>query len=60
MKRHLPNTPAEWLEEIKEAIADARGAKPFGKLTGHPITEANLFHLAPLKPAHERYSTQPF
>jgi hypothetical protein len=46
--RRLPKTPAEWFAEIRLAIADARKAKPFGLLTGHPITNANLFHLAPL------------
>ena len=44
----LPETPAEWLDEIRAAIADARKTKPFGILTGHPITDADLFHLAPL------------
>ena len=48
MKRPFPSTPAEWLDEIKLALADAREAKPFGPLVGAPITEANLFHLAPL------------
>jgi len=47
MKRPLPSDPAEWLQEIKLAIADARKAKPVGILTGHRITDANLFHLAP-------------
>lgn len=46
--RSLPRTPAQWFEEIRAAIADARKAKPFGVLTGHRITDANLFHLAPL------------
>ncbi|MDP7205562.1 MAG: hypothetical protein QGH11_08340 [Pirellulaceae bacterium] len=48
MKRPLPTTPEEWLQEIKLAIADASDTKPFGILTGHPITNADLFHLAPL------------
>ena len=48
MKRQLPSTPAEWLEEIKLAIADASEAKPFGGFVGTRITDANLFHLAPL------------
>ena len=48
MKRPLPRTPAQWLKEIKLALADAREAKPFGPLVGAPITESNLFHLAPL------------
>jgi hypothetical protein len=48
MKRPIPRTPAQWLKEIKLAIADAREAEPFGQLVGEPITDANLFHLAPL------------
>ena len=48
MKRDQPATPDEWLDEIKLAIADARETKPFELLTGHRITDANLFHLAPL------------
>jgi hypothetical protein len=48
MKRDQPGTPTEWLDEINLAVADAREAKPFGLLTGQRITDANLFHLAPL------------
>ena len=48
MKRPLPRTPAEWLKEIKLAIADAADAKPFGPLAGTEVTDATLFHLAPL------------
>jgi hypothetical protein len=48
MKHPLPKTPAQWLKEIKLAIADASEAKPFGALLGEPITDAQLFHLAPL------------
>lgn len=48
MKRPLPRTPAQWLKEIKLAIADASEAEPFGPLVGTEITDANLFHLAPL------------
>ena len=29
-------------------MLDACDTEPFGILTGHPITNANLFHLAPL------------
>ena len=47
VKHPLPNTPAEWLHEIVLAMDDAREAKPFGKLIGHKITEADLYHLAP-------------
>jgi hypothetical protein len=48
MKRPLPRTPAQWLKEIRLAIADAGDAKPFGSAVGSTITDANLFHLAPL------------
>ena len=48
MKRPLPRTPAGWLKEIRLAIADAAEAAPFGPLVGTEITDANLFHLAPL------------
>jgi len=48
MKQLLPRTPAQWLKEIKLAIADASEAKPFGPVVAVPITDANLFHLAPL------------
>jgi hypothetical protein len=48
MKHDLPKTPAQWLDEIRLAIADARKTKPFGILAGQRITDGNLFHLAPL------------
>ncbi len=48
MNRPLPITPKEWHDEIRLAIKDARAAKPFGWLVGQRITDANLFHLAPL------------
>jgi hypothetical protein len=48
MKRSIPRTPEGWLLEIRLAIQDARETEPFGKLIGQPITDANLFHLAPL------------
>ncbi len=48
MKRPIPRTLAQWLGEIRLAIADARDTEPFGKWIGEPITHANLFHLAPL------------
>lgn len=48
MKRKQPTKPDKWLQEIRLAIADAREAVPFGDLIGEPITDANLFHLAPL------------
>ena len=46
--RPLPKTPPDWLAEIKLAITDARKAKPFGWLLLRRITDANLFHLAPV------------
>lgn len=48
MTRPLPKMPAQWLKEIKLAIADAADAKPFGPLAGTEVTDADLFHLAPL------------
>lgn len=48
MKRPLPKSPAQWLKEIKLAIADAAEAAPFGPMAGTKITPDNLFHLAPL------------
>jgi hypothetical protein len=41
-------TPEGWLLEIRLAIKDARETEPFGRMIGQPITDANLFHLAPL------------
>ncbi len=41
-------TPEGWLLEIKLAIRDARDTEPFSVLAGERITDANLFHLAPL------------
>jgi hypothetical protein len=48
MSRPIPHSVDEWLKEITLAIADVRGAEFFGGLIGEPITDANLFHLAPL------------
>jgi hypothetical protein len=47
-ERPLPRTPAEWLTEIQMAIADARECEPISRAIGEPITDSNLFHLAPL------------
>jgi hypothetical protein len=47
MSRPIPRSVAAWFNEIRLAIADAREAEPFGRLIGEPITDANLFHLAP-------------
>jgi hypothetical protein len=43
MKRPLPRTPAQWLKEIKLAIADAADAEPFGRAIGELITDAISF-----------------
>jgi hypothetical protein len=48
MARPLPKTADEWLKEIRLAWKDAREAKPFARLTGTSLTDADLFHLAPL------------
>src|ERR1700730_10592235 len=48
MARPLPKTPDQWLKEILLAWVDAREAKPFARLTGDKLTDADLFHLAPL------------
>jgi hypothetical protein len=48
MSRSIPHRVSDWFDEIKLAIADAREAEPFGRLIGEQITDANLFHLAPL------------
>ena len=49
MNRPLPRTPAQWLKEIKLAIADASEAKPFGPLVGTEVTDANLAPVVCLK-----------
>jgi hypothetical protein len=48
MARHLPKTPHQWLKEILLAMKDARETKPLARLTGTRLTDADLFHLAPL------------
>src|SRR4051812_6811872 len=48
MVRPLPKTPDQWLKEILLAWQDAVEAKPFGGFMGDKITDAELFHLAPL------------
>ncbi len=47
MTTSLPASSEEWLEEIARAYLDAKETQPFGKLTGQPIAESDLFHLAP-------------
>jgi hypothetical protein len=46
--RPFPRTVAQWLQEIEAALQDAREAKPFAVLAGTRLTDADLFHLAPL------------
>jgi hypothetical protein len=48
MARPLPKTPHQWLKGILLAMKDARETKPFARLTGTRLTDADLFHLAPL------------
>ena len=48
MARPLPTSPDEWLEEIRLAWKDARETKSFAHMTGTNVTDADLFHLAPL------------
>ena len=48
MPNPLPQTPEQWLKEIDLAYKDAKKAKPFALLTGTWLTNAKLFHLAPL------------
>ena len=48
MRRDQPTTPTEWLDEIRLAIADARKTKWFGWSLGRWMTDAKLFHFAPL------------
>ncbi len=48
IKQPMPEALNEWIDDINLAIMDAKETKPFGLLTGHPITKANLFHLAPM------------
>ena len=43
----LPRTPAEWLNEIANAYADAYEALPFMRSQGMEPDESLLFHMAP-------------
>jgi hypothetical protein len=45
--RALPQTAAEWSEEIRAAYEDAREALPFTPLVGLRAGPQDLFHLAP-------------
>ncbi len=48
MARKVPRTAHEWLKEILLAWDDARETKPFAQITGTQLTDADLFHLAPV------------
>lgn len=48
MKRPIPTTNDQWLDEILLAWADAKESIPFGAAIGHDFGEAKLFHLAPV------------
>jgi hypothetical protein len=48
MTRPLPRTPDEWLQEILLAWEDARDTKSVARITGTRLTDADLFHLAPV------------
>ena len=43
----MPDTTAGWLAEIADAYCDAYETIPFGVFTEEPITEEDLFHVAP-------------
>jgi SEC-C motif len=48
MARPLPKSSDQWLTEIRLAWKDARETKSFAHMTGSNVTDADLFHLAPL------------
>ena len=48
MPHPLPQTPEQWLNEINLAYKDAKKTKLFALLTGTWLTNADLFHVAPL------------
>ncbi len=48
MARPLPKMPGQWLKEILLAWKDARETRRFARLTGTKLTDADLFHLAPV------------
>ncbi len=45
--RRVPRSPEEWLEEIREAYADAISAIPFERRVNRTFGEQELYHLAP-------------
>ena len=48
MARPLPESPDQWLAEIRLAWKDSRETKSFAHMTGTNVADADLFHLAPL------------
>jgi hypothetical protein len=48
MAQPLPKSSDEWLTELRLAWRDARETKSFAHMTGTNVTDADLFHLAPL------------
>lgn len=44
----LPNSRKSWCKEIATAYCDARETIPFSNMTGQPMSEKELFHLAPV------------
>ena len=47
-KNPIPSTHKKWKKEIKKAYLDAKETIPFTRMTGHMMTEKDLFHLAPI------------
>jgi len=46
--RPIPTSNEQWLSELSDAYLDAKAAMPFGSVQGTEISEADLFHIAPL------------
>ncbi len=46
--RAIPTSNEGWIIEIIEAYKDAKAAIPFAEAAGKMISEADLFHMAPL------------
>ena len=44
----LPQSLNQWLLEIHLAWEDAVEAKPFARMTGSNLSDATMFHLAPI------------
>jgi hypothetical protein len=49
VRKPIPATPEQWLQEIAAAYRDAREAIPYGPVSGVELTEQELFQLAPLE-----------